>query len=99
MSRINNLRLTEWMVSVMENGASYEILFLYEDDNGSTKVLNEGDYYYVVEGNTAVLSVADESTIELWEDRLANGIENWLFTDYESVSKYWGEIPISDFRN
>ena len=87
------------MVSVMESGASYEILFLYEDDNGSTKVLNEGDYYYAVEGNTAVLSVADEQTIEIWEDNKSKGIKNNLFTDYESVTKYWGMIPISDFRN
>lgn len=87
------------MVSVMESGASYEILFLYEDDDGSTKVLEEGSHYYSVEGNTAVLSVADEQTIEIWEDNKSNGIENNLFTDYESVTKHWGMIPISDFRN
>lgn len=86
------------MTSVDESGASYETMFLYEDDNGSTKVIEEGTDYYSVEDNVAVLSVLDEQTIEIWNDRAEQGIENYLFTDYESVSEYWGMIRIEDYN-
>lgn len=86
------------MTSVDESGASYETMFLYEDDNGSTKVIEEGTDYYSVEDNVAVLSVLDEQTIEIWNDRAEQGIENYLFTDYKSVSEYWGMIRIEDYN-
>lgn len=86
------------MTSVDESGASYETMILYEDDNGSTKVIEEGTDYYAVEDNVAVLSVMDEQTIEIWNDNVKNGIENYLFTNYKSVSEYWGMIRIEDYN-
>jgi len=94
MSRINNLRESHWETSP----DVFEIMYLYEDDNGSTKVIGEGTDYYAVEDNVAVLSVMDEQTIEIWNDNVDNGIENYLFTDYKSVSEYWGMIRIEDYN-
>ena len=90
MSRINRLRLDEYRITETESVQ----LITYEDDNGSTKVIMEGDMYYSVENNIAVMSVMDEQTIEVWNERADKGIENFLFTDYESVSLYWGDIKV-----
>lgn len=90
MSRINRLRLDEYRITETESVQ----LITYEDDNGSTKVIMEGDMYYSVENNIAVMSVMDEQTIEIWNERADKGIENFLFTDYESVSLYWGDIKV-----
>ena len=92
MSRINRLRLDEYRITEEKSVQ----LITYEDDNGSTKVINEGETYYSVENNTAVLSVMDDETIEIWNERAEKGIENFLFTDYESVSKYWGDIEVKE---
>ena len=92
MSRINRLRLDEYRITEEKSVQ----LITYEDDNGSTKVINEGETYYSVENNTAVLSVMDDETIEIWNERAEKGIENFLFTDYESVSKYWGDIDVKE---
>lgn len=94
MSRINNLRLTAWEIKPNE----FELMFLYEDDNGSTKTIGEGEDYFSVEDSVAVLSVMDEQTIEIWDENVENGIENHLFTDYKSVSEYWGMIRIEDYN-
>jgi hypothetical protein len=40
------------------------------------------------------MSVMDEQTIEIWNERVEKDIENSLFTDYESVSLYWGAIEV-----
>ena len=93
MSRINNLRVTTW-----ETKNSYEQFFTYEDDNGSTKVIGEGEDYYSVEDNIAVLSVMDEQTIEIWNDNVDKGIDNQLFTTYESVTASYGMIKIDDYN-
>lgn len=90
MSRIHNLRVDTYKITESESVD----LISYEDDLGSTKVINEGEIYYSVEGNIAVRSVMDEQTIEIWNERAEKGIENILFTDYESLSKYWGDIKV-----
>lgn len=90
MSRIHNLRVDTYKITDSESAD----LISYEDDLGSTKVIMEGETYYSVEGNIAVMSVMDEQTIEIWNERAEKGIENILFTDYESVSKYWGDIKV-----
>ena len=92
MSRINNLRVDTYRITENKSVDFY----CYEDDNGSTKVINEGEMYYSVENNIAVRSVMDEQTIEIWNERVEKDIENSLFTDYESVSLYWGEIKVVD---
>jgi len=95
MSRMYNLRIDEYKITEEES-----VDFIsYEDDNGSTKVMMEGEIYYSVENNIAVRSVMDEQTIEIWNERAEKGIENFLFTDYESVSLYWGEIKVVDNLN
>ena len=90
MSRMHNLRVDTYKVTECTSVD----LISYEDNWGSTKVMMEGETYYSVEGNIAVMSVMDEQTIEIWNERAEKGIENFLFTDYESVSKYWGDIKV-----
>lgn len=95
MSRINNLRIDKYKITESKSVDFY----CYEDDNGSTKVIKEGDVYYCIEDNTAVWSVMDEMTIEIWNENVEKGIENLLFTDYKSVSEYWGEVKETDNLN
>ena len=90
MSRINNLRVDTYRITE----ATSVNLISYEDDLGSTKVMMEGEIYYSVMNNIAVMSVMDDMTIEIWNENLEKDIENFLFTDYESVSLYWGDIEV-----
>ncbi len=90
MSRINNLRVDTYRITESESVD----LVTYEDDVGSTKVIAEGEIYYSVMNNIAVMSVMDDITIEIWNENLEKGIENFLFTDYKSVSLYWGDIEV-----
>mgnify|MGYP000380122643 FL=1 len=90
MSRINNLRVDTYRITESESVD----LVTYEDDVGSTKVIAEGEIYYSVMNNIAVMSVMDDMTIEIWNENLEKGIENFLFTDYKSVSLYWGDIEV-----
>ena len=90
MSRINNLRVDTYRITESESVD----LVTYEDDVGSTKVITEGEIYYSVMNNIAVMSVMDDMTIEIWNENLEKGIENFLFTDYKSVSLYWGDIEV-----
>jgi hypothetical protein len=96
MSRINNLRIDRYKITESESVDFY----CYEDDNGSTKVIKEGEcIIYCIEDNIVVWSVMDEMTIEIWNENVDKGIENLLFTDYKSVSEYWGEVNETDNLN